>query len=130
MEITKYEHLLVLHRALMERHFCEEVFSRELIGSPYLAEISNHLLDEIIAIDVSRKGEAKAAAWSTWRQLTPAKHRVWRILCSHLMDSSRRSFLRKASTEDRHQYIRDMASPYTVADEAMNELDLVIERDE
>jgi len=122
MEISSHEELQVLHRALMERHFSENMFSRELVASPILAGLCHRLLDELIEVDVAKKGEAERATWHDWRVLDAAKGRVWRLFVERLLDPERQSHLRTTSEQDLNAYIRNVASPYIIDDDELRKL--------
>lgn len=120
--IDSHAELLVLHRALMERHFVDEIHSSDLIGSPVLAAISHQVLDTLIEHEVAAKGSSERAKWREWRELTPQKGVVWRIFLARLCDEDTRDYLKVTPEQQRHKYIRDVASPFVISDETLVEL--------
>ena len=122
IELESYDELLVLHRALMERHFVEEVHALELVGSPLLASISRNIIDLIIEHEVKTKGSAARAKWDDWRTLTPKKGIAWNTLLVRLSDDGIRKFLKNSPAVQQDSFIRDVASPFQLTDDVLDKL--------
>ncbi len=122
MVITNYEELLVLHKALMERHYVAGIFSEELIGSPVLAKLSHEIVDALVATDFALKGDDAKKSWEAWRNLTPDNTRVWLSCVQRLSEPRVLSFLKCAGDDDRSHYVNDVVSPFRLKSENMRQL--------
>jgi len=118
-QIDDYNELMALHKLLMERHYKMEFHSNELIGSKFIADISNRVLDSLIKIDEEQKKLEKVKSWQKWRELEPSRPE-WDMLLFRIKNIG--EWWRKHTIEERNKYILIFISPYTVSPENMEKL--------
>ncbi len=108
--------LLALHKALHECRFSENTYDPVLIGSPYLAEIANQVVDLIIEHAIENNELSKAHQWQNWRIIT-TEHQAWNTAIKSINDISQWN---KWSRENKESYIRTLLSPYTISSELID----------
>lgn len=119
LEIQDYNELMALHKLLMERHYKLEFHSDELIGSSYLADLSNRVLDNLIKYDEEKGGPERTQSWKRWRALDSTRPE-WSMLLQRLKGIGK--WWRRQSVDEKKNYILILLSPYTVTLEQLNEL--------
>ncbi|WP_417396002.1 hypothetical protein [Gimesia chilikensis] len=118
-QIEDYNELMALHKFLMERHYKIEFHSDELVGSRFIAEISNRVVDSLIEIDEGQERFEKVKSWQNWRLLEPSRPE-WDMLLFRIKNIG--EWWGKHTIEERKKYILIFLSPYTVNSENMAKL--------
>lgn len=118
-QIEDYNELMALHKLLMERHYKIEFHSDELIGSRFIADISNRVVDSLIEIDKEQERLEKVKSWQNWRLLEPSRSE-WDMLLFRIKNIG--EWWRKHTIEERKKYILIFLSPYIVNSVNMEKL--------
>ena len=114
--IDSYVELLALHRALLELQWVSEPNDPAIIGSSFVADIANRVLDELIAIENAAKRTSRAEDWRQWRELTPDRREFQRL-------KKRLESLQQWETdEEQKECIRCLASPFVLSDDLIETL--------
>ena len=62
MVVSDYYELLILLRAIMEAKFRPTDYETEVIGSPYLANVANRIIDALVEMEKER-AEDNTSKW-------------------------------------------------------------------
>lgn len=113
--INEYYQLLNLHKALLEAKFHENPDNRYVAGSPYVAQLSNKVVDLLALMENNRKG---VESWTEWRKLSNQAFYKTRVIEAIIKGGRWNSLSDCKKRETVSNYI----SPFTCTDFEMNSL--------
>ncbi len=110
IEVSGYYRLLALHRALLEAKFNPDPADRDIVASPFVAEIARDVIEKLIEIDCEKPGHGNAQQWREWRQIDPARSQ-WEVAVKRARD---RRDLASCTSEERSKIIHDILAPFEI----------------
>lgn len=110
MKIETLPELLALHKCLIEAKFTDNPENFDIAGSPFVAKISNEVVNELKTI--------QGDSWDTWRKIENHEDKIKRLIAALKMIN-----LNHLRTKDeRVQYIINAITPFTANNEKIEEL--------
>jgi hypothetical protein len=114
--VSDYHTLLALHKIIIEAKFPENPSSTEIPGSPFLAQVSNQIV-EILIQKEKDLGKESAIMWQKWREIDENR-REWYSATQYLI------FHKDIwTTWDRHQqedFVHTLLSPFIIQPELLD----------
>ena len=124
---SKHVALLALHNVLMEAKFSEKPKKKEIISSPFVANLANKVCDILedkykpSRMDILRKRPPEYNAWKEWRE-NPCMDQ----LSSHILRHSPEEWMTWESTQ-KEVWLKNVLAPYKLAGLEIQELLKVLE---
>lgn len=112
-EITDYYELLNLHKALLEARFHEGLDNKYLAGSPIIANIHKRIINNLISMDMNRKGNE---SWSDWIKICNRKDYMQRAVENII------KFEAWDNDTDKYEIVKTYISPFIATDNEIEEI--------
>ncbi len=116
--VNSFDELLVLHRTVMEAKFTECPRDIALVGSSYLANLSNNIVSSIITAHKKQGDKEEAKRWTEWRELSSHEHEL-KIIKTHILKLQSISSL---SRDAKYEYILNLCAPFIPSDRDIERL--------
>ncbi|SMC20875.1 hypothetical protein SAMN02745857_01064 [Andreprevotia lacus DSM 23236] len=109
--VNDYHELIALQRVFREAKFCFEASDPEISASPIVARLFDRLLDTLIEVDVTRKGDIARKRWADWLSMHPAREE-WQVSVRRAAEEHDWDHW---SEDERISYARTLLSPFILA---------------
>ena len=109
-QVSEYNKLLALHRAVMEAKFTPLPNDPDIAGSSFLAEIAHQIVDNLIQLQMEQGNTESAEKWVKWRQIDTSR-REWAIALKRAEEATRWA---DWTVQEKTNYTLILLSPFQV----------------
>lgn len=111
--------LYILHAAILELKFDENISHNSLNLSPFLSETSNKIIEKLIELSSNHPDYGTPDQLNAWRNLTPDRSE-WKVVESYIIQNS--EYWGKCDFEEKNKFIDIIISPFIIEDKHRNQL--------
>ncbi|GEM_PF-4428254 len=111
--------LYILHAAILELKFDENISHNSLNLSPFLSETSNKIIEKLIELSSNHPDYGTPDQLNAWRNLTPDRSE-WKVVESYIIQNS--EYWSKCDFEEKNKFIDIIISPFIIEDKHRNQL--------
>ena len=119
LELKNINQLYILHEAILELKFDENISRNSLNLSPFLSEASNKIIEKLIELSSNHPDYGTPDEWNAWRILTPDRSE-WKVVESYIFQNS--EYWSKCNFEEKNKFIDIIISPFKIQDKHRNQL--------
>lgn len=119
LELENINQLYILHAAILELKFDENISHNSLNLSPFLSETSNKIIEKLIELSSNHPDYGTPDQLNAWRNLTPDRSE-WKVVESYIIQNS--EYWSKCDFEEKNKFIDIIISPFIIEDKHRNQL--------
>ena len=119
LELKNINELFILHAAILEVKFAENLSHNSTTLSTFLKDVSNKIIDKLIDLSHQNSVYGTPEEWNYWRELTPER-REWKVIESYIVQNS--GHWEKCNLEEKNHFIDIVISPFKIQDKHRNQL--------
>lgn len=119
LELESIDQLYILHAAILELKFDENISHNSLNLSPFLSETSNRIIEKLIELSSNHPDYGTPDQLNAWRNLTPDRSE-WKVVESYIIQYS--EYWSKCDFEEKNKFIDIIINPFIIEDKHRNQL--------
>ena len=119
LELENIDQLYILHAAILELKFDENISHNSLNLSPFLSETSNKIIEKLIELSSNHPDYGTPDQLNAWRNLTPDRSE-WKVVESYIIQNS--EYWSKCDFEEKNKFIDIIISPFIIEYKHRNQL--------